>query len=199
MRIIRWTAWILVALFVGAIVALYASDAFRTQVAGGAGSASIGGDFTMVNADGETVSEEAFLGRPTVYFFGFTHCPDVCPTTLFELTTRLEKLGEDAEGLNAVFVSVDPGRDTPEELKRYLQAFDPRIEGLTGSETQVNDMMKKWRVYAAKVPTEDGEYTMDHTATLYLMDAEGDFVGTIAPNEDEEQAMQKLRRLVESG
>ncbi|ESR27054.1 SCO family protein [Lutibaculum baratangense] len=198
MRMIRWTAWILVVLFVGATIALYASDAFRTQVAevSGSGRAAVGGEFTMVNDDGETVTQEAFLGRPTVYFFGFTHCPDVCPTALFELSNRMEELGADADRMNAVFVTVDPERDTPEELHRYLQAFDPRITGLSGSPEQVKDMMQKWRVYAAKVPTESGDYTMDHTATLYLMDANGEFVGTIAPGESDETALGKLRRLV---
>jgi protein SCO1 len=196
MRTVRFIAWLLVALLVGATIALYASDAFRTQVAGTSGSAAIGGEFTLVNAEGETVTQERFLGKPTVYFFGFTHCPDVCPTTLFELTNRMEKLGPEADKLNAVFVTVDPERDTPEEMKRYLEAFDPRITGLTGSQEQVQEMMKKWRVYAAKVPQEGGEYTMDHTATLYLMNAEGEFVGTIAPGESEETAIQKLEKLI---
>lgn len=195
MRTIRFIAWLLVALLVGATIALYTSEAFRAQFAGGGGTTAIGGEFTLVDQDGETVTHERFLGRPTVYFFGFTHCPDVCPTTLFELTNRLEKLGEDAEGLNAVFVTVDPERDTPEEMKRYLEAFDPRITGLTGSPEQVREMMGKWRVYAAKVPQEGGDYSMDHTATLYLMNEDGEFVGTISPAESEETALDKLRRL----
>ncbi len=196
MRTVRWIAWGLVVVLVGATIALYASDAFRQQVAGSSPRAAIGGDFTMVNDEGKTVTEADFLGKPTVYFFGYTHCPDVCPTTLFELTNRMETMGADADKMNAVFVSVDPARDTPEEMHRYLQAFDDRIVGLTGSKEQVQEMMKQWRVYAAKVPTENGDYTMDHSATLYLMDENGDFVGTIAPQEDDETAVNKLEKLV---
>ncbi len=199
MRTIRFVAWILVVLVAGVTIAVLVSGDVREAVLGnpgdGPGIADIGGPFEMVDHTGKTVTEADFLGKPSVYFFGFTHCPDVCPTTLYEMSTYLEELGEDADKLNVAFVTVDPQRDTPQIMGDYISPFDPHIPALSGSPEQVAAMVKAWRVYARKVEQDDGEYTMDHTATIYLMDADGQFAGTIAYGEASETALEKLKRL----
>jgi len=160
--------------------------------------AAIGGPFEMVDGNGETVTEKTFAGKPTLMFFGFTFCPDVCPTTLAELQGWMEALGEDADKLNYAFVTVDPERDTPEVMRDYVWAFDKRITPLTGTREQVDEIIKAYRVYAKRVPLDDGDYTMDHSAAVYLMDADNKFVGTIAYGEAEENALKKLRRLIDN-
>ncbi|GAA0778153.1 SCO family protein [Roseibium denhamense] len=160
--------------------------------------ASIGGDFELVNGNGEAVTQDTFAGKPTLMFFGFTYCPDVCPTTLAELQGWMEVLGEDAGKLNYAFVTVDPERDTPEVMRDYVWAFDERITPLTGTPEQVEAMLKTYRVYAKKVPLDDGDYTMDHSAAVYLMNADNKFVGTIAYQESEETTLAKLKRLIEN-
>ncbi len=156
-----------VALF---IVAQPSSDAPR-------GSA-IGGPFQLVNQNGVRVSEASYKGGPVVMFFGYTHCPDVCPTTLFEMTEVLKRIPADKK-VSALFVTVDPERDTPANLKDYLSSFDPRISGLSGSREEIDAALKVFRVYARKVPQENGEYSMDHSAIIYLMDSRGRFVNAL--------------------
>lgn len=161
--------------------------------------AGIGGPFALVDHHGKSVTERDYLGKPTLIFFGFTHCPDVCPTTLFELTTRLEELGPDADRLNVVFVTVDPERDTPQQLALYLSSFDARITGLSGTPETVSAAMTAYRVYARRVPLEGGGYTMDHTATIYMMNSKGQFTGLMNYQEPETTARAKLRRLIDLG
>ncbi len=139
----------------------------------------IGGSFVLIDHEGRTVTEKTLLGSPSVIFFGFTHCPDVCPTALFEITQVYKALGQRGDRLKAFFVSVDPERDTPELLKLYLSSFDPRIRGLTGSPEAVAQAMKAWRAFARKVPSGSGGYTVDHTALVYLMDSKGRFVSSV--------------------
>ena len=165
------------------------------RAGGGTGTADIGGAFTLTGEDGETVTEADFLGKPTAIFFGFTFCPDVCPTTLFELSGLIEALGPDADKLHYAFVSVDWERDGPEELARYTSSFDSRIRGLAGTEEQIEAITKAYRLYYKKVPTEDGDYTIDHSASVYLMDATGGFVGTLSYGEAHDSMLEKLKRL----
>ena len=120
-------------------------------------------------------------GHPTLIFFGFTHCPDVCPTTLFEMSEVLRAMGKDADRVNAYYISVDPERDTTAAMKDYLSSFDPRLKGLTGSPEEIAKVLSEYRVYAKKVPLKDGDYTMDHTALIYLMDRDGKFVVAVQP------------------
>lgn len=160
-------------------------------------SAGIGGTFSLIDQRGRLVTEKNYLGKPMLVFFGFTFCPDVCPTTLMEMTERLQELGADADKLNVLFVTVDPLRDTPEQLALYLSSFDPRIAGLSGGESEINSLMTKYRVYARKVPLADGGYTMDHTATVYMMNANGEFVGIISYGEPAESVRSKIKRLLE--
>jgi protein SCO1 len=156
----------------------------------------IGGPFRLMNDRGEAVTEATLKGKPTLIFFGFTHCPDVCPTALFEMSERMKALGSDADRLNHVFVSVDPGRDGPEQLALYLQSFDPRIRGLTGTEEQIAGIIKAYKVYARRVPLEGGGYTMDHTASIYGADAQGRVRLLIDHQESREMALAKIRRLI---
>lgn len=156
----------------------------------------IGGSFNLTNQHGARISEKIFLGKPTLYFFGFTHCPDICPTTLYELTNHLKGLGGDAEKLNAVFVTVDPERDTQKVLADYMSAFDPRIIALTGSRAEIDAMLKAYRVYAKKVPLEGSAYTMDHTASVYAADKDGRVVMLIDFHKSPEMVKAKIQRLL---
>jgi protein SCO1/2 len=204
-RIIRWTAWSLVAVLlfgVGAIALGWLQvEKFglgRTQsVITSSGVPAIGGPFSLVNHRGERVTQDTFRGKPTVYFFGFTHCPEVCPTTLFEMTQRLNELGPDADRLNVVFMTVDPERDTPDLLKTYLESFDPRIVALTGTPDEVAATAKAFRISYKKVPTGDG-YTMDHTSSVIVQDADGQLITLIDYHEEASSALAKLRRALGS-
>jgi protein SCO1 len=156
-------------------------------------TAAIGGPFRLTDQDGRTVTDQDLKGHPFLVFFGFTHCPDVCPTTLFEVSEVLRALGPDADKVNALFVSVDPERDTPDKLKDYLGSFDPHLRGLTGQPPAIEAMTKAYRVYVKKVPQEDG-YTMDHTAIVYLMDKDGRFVAPFSLKRRPADAAADLKR-----
>jgi len=160
------------ALFVG--VTLFVAGNFSPN--GAPGPSAIGGPFKLVDQDGKPISEAALKGHPSLVFFGYTHCPDVCPTTLFELSEVLRALGPDADKTAALFISIDPERDTPAVMKDYLSSFDPHLRGVTGDDQAIAAVEKEYRVYAKKVPTGPGDYTMDHTALVYLMDKQGRFV-----------------------
>jgi len=156
---------------------------------------SIGGPFTLTTADGKRFSSESLKGQPYVLFFGFTNCPDVCPTTLLEMSNALAALGSDADQLSMLFVTVDPERDTAEHLKSYLGSFDRRIIGLTGSAADIASAARAFHVFYEKVPTSGG-YTMNHTATVFLMDRRGALAGTTNHEESEAVQLNKLRRLL---
>ena len=156
----------------------------------------IGGPFTLTDKNGAKFSDTDLRGKPFTVFFGFTHCPEVCPTTLWEMSEALKALGPDADKLRILFISVDPTRDTPEVLSRYIQSFDERILGLTGTEQEIDAVGKAYRAYWEKVPTEDGDYTMNHTASIFMMDGKGQFVGTIAYEEQADIRLAKLKRLI---
>lgn len=198
LKILRYGAWAAVAaLAVASGVLVY------QQTASGPDSsalidpiATIGGPFELVSSDGTTVTDKDLADRPKVMFFGFTFCPDVCPTTLAEVQGWIQKLGPDADKLHYAFVTVDPERDTPAVIRDYVAAFDDRILALSGSPEQINAVTKAYRVYAKKVPLDDGDYTMDHSAAVFLMNKDNKFVGTIAYGEAEETAMAKLKRLI---
>jgi protein SCO1/2 len=142
------------------------------------------------------VSAQDWLGRPAMIFFGFTWCPDVCPTTLMDIADWLEDLGSDADRLTVALITVDPERDTPEVLANYVELFDPRIVGLTGSAGQIARAAQDFRVRYEKVPREDGDYTMNHTAGVFLFHADGRFASIIDFHEDRAFALPKLRRIL---
>ena len=178
-----------VSLAIGLGLTLWLLDAPRAVTA-----SAIGGPFQLVDQSGQAVSDKNLKGKPTIIFFGFTHCPDVCPTSLFEMSEVLRAMGEDAKRVNAFFVSVDPERDTPQVMKDYLSSFDPNLKGLTGSPEAVAEIVSGYRVYAKKVPLKDGDYTMDHTALIYLMDRDGRFVAPFNIKRRPEEAAADLKR-----
>jgi protein SCO1 len=157
-------------------------------------AAAIGGPFRLIDQNDRSVSDQDLKGHPFLVFFGFTHCPEICPTALFEISEILNKLGPDAARVNALFVTVDPERDTPEKLKDYLSSFNPRLLGLSGDPAAVAAVAKAYRVYYKKVPLDAGGYTMDHTAIVYLMDKEGRFVAPFSLKRRPEEAAAELRR-----
>jgi len=178
------------SLVVGLVLMLWALGGLRTVAA----PAAIGGPFQLADQTGQIVTEKSLQGRPTLIFFGFTHCPDVCPTSLFEISEVLRAMGEDADRVNAYFISVDPERDTDAAMKDYLSSFDSHLKGLTGGPDAVAKVISGFRVYARKVPLKDGDYTMDHTALIYLMDRDGHFVSPFNLKRTPEEAAADLKR-----
>ncbi|WP_145636500.1 SCO family protein [Neorhizobium alkalisoli] len=162
--------------------------------------APFGVPFQLVSQTGQPITEKAFQDKPTALFFGFTHCPEVCPTTLFELNGWLHEVDPDGTKLNAYFISVDPERDTPELLGQYVSNVTDRVKGISGAPDKVLEMVKGFKVYAKKVPVNEkdpnGDYTMDHTASVFLLKDGGRFAGTIAYGEDPATAVKKLDNLI---
>jgi len=178
------------------LVALAATAYLMTPSQGPrrSGTATIGGPFTMTEQDGKTVTEADFKGRPRLVFFGYTHCPDVCPTSLFEISEIFKAMGPDKK-ISAVFVTTDPERDTPPVMKDYLSSFDTRIVGLSGTPEQTAAIEKSYKVYAKKVPGEKGnDYTMDHTAIVYLLDKDGRFVNAFNLDRPPQEAAKELEK-----
>jgi protein SCO1/2 len=178
------------SLAAGLLIVLWLTGGFR----GMAATASIGGPFQLTDQAGQSVTDKTLQGKPTLMFFGFTHCPDICPTSLFEISEVLRAMGTDADRVNALFVSVDPERDTAPVMKDYLSSFDPHLKGLTGNPDAVAKVISDYRVYAKKVPLKDGDYTMDHTALIYLMDRDGKFVSPFNLKRKPEEAAADLKR-----
>jgi protein SCO1 len=194
LRIALWAAVAVAAIVFFALLSGVIGPRAANSPAMQAG-APLGGAFTLTDEEGQPITEAVLRGQPSVLFFGFTHCPDVCPTTLSDMTSWIDELGADADRMRFVFVTVDPERDTPEILRDYLSAFSERIVGITGEPEKVQAMVRDHKIVSRKVPLEDGGYTMDHTASVLLLDPAGSFVGTIARDESREAALAKLRRL----
>ena len=192
-RIVLWSLVVVAA--VAATVLFFVSQDQRnrgeTTILGGPG----GGEFALVDQRGAPVDQTIFTGHPSLLFFGYTHCPDVCPTTMGEMQGWFEALGEEGEALRGVFVTVDPARDTPELLDGYVSWVSDRIVALTGEQSEIDKVVKDWGASAEKVGEGD-DYLMNHTASVFLVDARGQFVGTIAYGEDTETALGKIRRLI---
>lgn len=192
MRTLRLALWGLVGVAACLAVGLYAYGALNRGPSGlGAGS------YVLETAAGAPFTRESFEGRPTALFFGFTHCPEVCPTTLAEMAGWFEALGPDAKDLQAVFISVDPERDTPAVIGDYV-AWTGHVTGVTGSRAEIDKAIKAWGVVAERVPVGENDYTVNHTASVFLLDRQGEFTGTIAYREDSVTAVAKLRRLIGS-
>jgi protein SCO1/2 len=156
----------------------------------------IASDFELVDQTGQTVRDEDLRGKWQLVFFGFTSCPDICPTTLTNITAALEELGPAADKLQPLLITVDPERDTPAVLKNYLAPFDPRILALTGTPEQVGAALRSFRVYASKHPLDGGNYTMDHSAFIYLMDLQGAYATHFAPQVPVEEMIERIRAQV---
>jgi len=160
------------------------------------GKALIGGPFSLVNHEGKRVTDKDFHGKKMLIYFGFTHCPDICPGSLQVISSALDKLGSAANGVTPVFITVDPERDTPKLLAEYVASFHPRLVGLTGKKENVDAVVKKtFRVYAKKVkdPKQPDTYTMDHASLIYLMDEKGKFVHYFGHPTSADKLAEKLR------
>ena len=177
---------------VGLCIAAFVVLAPKQEV----GTSSVGGPFTLTNQDGQRVTERDYAGRTHLVFFGFTHCPDVCPTTLQQIGDVLQALGPKGRDTRALFIAVDPERDTPAALKTYLASFDPRIVGLTGSADEVNAAVKAYRAYVRKVPTKEGDYTMEHTALVYVMNGQNRFLNALNLARPPEAAAAELAKML---
>ncbi len=156
----------------------------------------IGTDFNLVDHNGKPINEAALKGQPTALFFGLTHCPDVCPTTLYEMSGWFDALGPEDADLKAFFISVDPLRDTPELMKVYVENMSDRITGITGDPAEIARVAKVWHIYRQKVAIGEDDYIMDHTASVLLIDRDGMYRNSIAYLEDSETFLTKLRELV---
>jgi protein SCO1/2 len=197
LKTLRLALWGVVALVVGvALVAMLAPD--RTPHTSDQASYPdlIGGSFSLTASDGSRVTDQTLKGTPFAIFFGFTRCPDVCPTTLSRMAQLRKQMGPEGDKFRIVFVSVDPGYDSPEDIGRYVALFGTPILGLTGTDAEVNAAVKAYRAFYQKVPTTGGDYTIDHTANVYLMDADGKLQSIIAYDETNPSALAKLKRLV---
>ena len=184
--IVLWAAVAAAGLGAGA---LYLRD-------GGPEPVALGGPFTLVDQDGAEITEAAFEGQPTLLFFGFTHCPEVCPTTVYEMAGWFDALGPEARALEAYFVTVDPERDTPEVLRDYLGSQTDDVRGITGPPEAVARLAADWKAYWKKVPLDGGGYTMDHFAGVYMLDEDGEYAGLISYGEPADRVVPKLEALI---
>jgi protein SCO1/2 len=165
-----------------------------SRESGGRGVALVGGPFELVDSTGRTVRDDAFRGRLMLVYFGYTWCPDVCPTELQNMSAALDLLGDDAAEVAPIFITVDPERDTVETMAEYQEHFHPSLVALTGSPTQVAAAAKAYRVYYAKGPADrPGEYLMDHSSFVYLMDRKGGYLTHFAPATPPEQMAARIR------
>ncbi len=153
--------------------------------------------FALTDHEGTSVGPETLVGKPSMVFFGFTYCPDVCPTTLSDISAWLEDFGPEAEGMNVIFITVDPERDTVEAMADYVSYFHPSVRGWTGPGDEIARSADGFRVRYEKIPTDSGDYTMNHTASVFLFDETGRFSGTIDYHEPREFAVPKIRQALE--
>ena len=196
MRKLRAALWIVVGLAVIGFAYLYLS---RQQSAAPQGEqitlTSFGGPFSLTGANGKPFSSASLNGKPYAIFFGFTHCPDVCPVTLGRLAKLRKELNAGERPFEILFVTVDPERDTPAEVGKYAALFNTPITGLTGSPAAVEQVKKQFGIYSKKVPDGQAGYSVDHTSTVLLFDKSGGFSGTISPEEADNMALAKLKRI----
>ncbi|MBG1232263.1 SCO family protein [Aestuariivirga litoralis] len=191
-RSFRLALWGMVLLCVG-ILGLVAYGQFSGK---SNTISSFGEPFKLASTAGGELDSATLKGKPYGLFFGFTHCPEVCPTTLFEMSTALKEVGDAGKDFRLFFITVDPERDTLPVVKDYLANFDPRIEGLVPTVAQLPGLARGFHIYYKQVPTSDGSYTMDHTATLFLMNGEGGLARTISFDEPKETKISKLKMLL---
>ncbi|MGC1574969.1 MAG: SCO family protein [Beijerinckiaceae bacterium] len=193
-RIALWAACALPVLALLAVAGLEFTQ--RTDGVGAYQASGIGGPFKLASSRGGDLSSDELKGTPFLVFFGYTHCPDICPETVSDVSTWLNALGPEGKEMKALFISIDPERDSVASLKDYLSSFSDRIIGLTGTPDEIAQVAKEYRVYYAKHPTKDADYSMDHSAVIYLMDREGKLAGTLTYDEKREAAIAKLKRLL---
>ena len=185
----------ILVLVAGLLIGLAFRDSAK-GVAGGPLGAAIGGKFSLVDQNGKPFTDSDLKGKWQLVFFGYTHCPDVCPTALNDLSLALEQLGAKKNEVGIVFISVDPDRDTPAVLKSYVESFGGPIEALTGTAPEVAQAAKDYKVFYAKHPTAGGGYDMDHSALIYIMDPQGRFTATFTPDDTSDAMAARLKKLL---
>jgi protein SCO1/2 len=193
---LRILLWVVVGMAALGMIAFLWTQSARDQAASQTSLGTIGGPFTLTASDGQPFPSSRLNGKPAAIFFGFTHCPDVCPTTLARLAKLRRQLGQGDDALSIVFISVDPERDTPAAVANYLTLFDTPVVGLTGTPAQVEQVKKQFGIYSRKVEQPGGGYSVDHTAAVMLMDKNGEFVATLSPEEGDQVALDKLKRII---
>ena len=187
LRIILWG----VVILVGILATIFYMVAPPKQTIG------FGSPFSLQATTGETFTQDSLKGTPTLMFFGYTFCPDVCPTTLVESTGWRSSLGLDENSLRIVFVSVDPERDTLDSMREYLSAFGSPVIGLTGTQEEIDNAKRVFSVFSEKVNDPGAsEYLINHTASVFMINDQGEFIGTISFGEDRDVALEKIKRLV---
>ena len=195
MRGLRIILWALVAIALAALAYLMLRPVPEPTTDQAFTVASIGGPFTLTGADGKPFSSTRLAGKPYAIFFGFTHCPDVCPTTLARMTKLRNELGAGETPFEILFVTVDPERDGPAEVGKYAELFNSPIVGLTGSPAEIEKVKSEFGIFSKKAPDGSGGYSVDHSATVLLFDRNGQFAATIAPEEGDGPALAKLKRI----
>ena len=196
MRGVRIVLWVLVGFALLAFAFLMLRPAPRPTVQSQPLQlSSIGGPFTLTGSDGKPFASSSLAGKPYAIFSGFTHCPDVCPTTLARMVRLRQQLGAGDRPFEILFVTVDPKRDGPAEVGKYAELFDSPVTGLTGSPAQIEQAKKQFGIFSQQVPDGSGGYSVDHTAPVLLFDRQGKFTATIAPEEQDSAALAKLRRI----
>ena len=191
LRIILW-ALVGIAALGGLVVALQHPSSNSAESA----MATIGGPFTLTGSDSHPFQSSRLNGKPAAIFFGFTNCPDVCPTTLARLAKLRRQLGKGDDAMSIVFITVDPERDGPVEVGSYAKLFNAPVIGLTGSTADIERVKKQFGAFSQKVDQPGGGYSVDHTASVFLMDRNGRFVATLSPEEGDPVALAKLQRLI---
>ncbi len=192
-RRLRIALWVVVG--IAAICGVLLALRSPSQPSNETGMATIGGPFTLTGSDGKPFASSRLNGKPAAIFFGFTHCPDVCPTTLARLAKLRRQLGQGDDAFSIVFISVDPERDGPAEVGRYAELFNTPVVGLTGSPADIERVKKQFGIFSAKVAQPGGGYSVDHSAAVILMDKNGRFSSTLSPEEGDAVALDKLRRI----
>jgi protein SCO1/2 len=193
----HWMQTVMGGLVGFAVASLFVAFFVSAHESGqGARPVPLGGPFTLVDDTGAPVTERTLAGKPSAVYFGYTFCPDVCPTTLLDLSHWIQELGPDADKINYVFVTIDPQRDTPALMHDYLSSFDKHIRGFTGTSDEIATIAREYRVYYKRIPTDDGGYVMDHSTIIYLMGPDGNFVNVLAYQEGDASALAKLKNLV---
>ena len=199
MRLLRF---VLPAAFLGGLVivgAAFLGLAHRDTPRGAAGTllaSAIGGPFHLVDQEGKTVTDADLKGKWSLVYFGYTHCPDACPTALNDISIALDELGPKRAEVRPVFITVDPERDTPQVLKSYVTAFDAPILALTGTPEEIAQAAKGYRVYYAKHPEADGDYSMDHSSVIYVIDPQGRFTASFTHESTPEDIAERLKKLL---
>ena len=195
----RLIAFVIAGFLIGAIAgagALLVANPQGGQPVQSSGAALIGGPFSLVGADGKPVTDRDFRGRYMLIFFGFTHCPDICPAELQVIAQALEQLGDKAKKVVPIFITLDPERDTPEAMANYVKSFGPNFVGLTGSPEAIAAAAKAYRVAYSKVENKESprDYSVDHSALVYLMDPEGRYVTHFSYGLSADQMAEKLEK-----